>query len=743
MLYNEAVHNENPNAPLPYSDADIEAFRNGQAPNTDWYDETFKKNALETYHNLSINGGSEKTNYNASIGYTRQDGLIEANKYDRFNGRISVDSDINKWLSSGLNVSGYRGVKNDAWEGYASLRQYANRLSPTFPVYNEDGTYNYKGLQNPVAHKEGNPGHTRQTDQQLNATAYVTVKPLPGLSVKGLFSVRNDTRNSEGFKRLLQYGTGSSMYSSGDREGYQYYYDWNWYTTQVLANYNKTIQKHSIAALLGFEQSKYTYKYTTANRKGGGNDELEESLNTLDASSQKNSNGGHEIARRSYFGRLQYDYSDRYLFEFNLRADASSRFPKDTRWGYFPSVSAGWRITEEEFMKDIDWLSNLKVRVGWGQTGNEELSDSDIYPAVSTYGYESYMFGNSLYSTAYESRYVNNELKWATVTNYEAAVEAGFLNNKFNMELAVYKKKTNDMLLYLPVQGILGMDGPAQNAGSMQNTGFDLNLSHNNRINKDFSYAINFNIAYVKNKITDMRGTEGENPDNKKYWYLEGYPNGSFYGYEAIGYFNTEDELKNEPKRTGTEQLGDIKYRDISGPNGVPDGKITAEYDRKVIGKDFPSWTGGLNLTAFYKDFDFSVFFQGAFDIDGYYTGEAAYAFFNSGKVLERHLDRWTPDNHNASYPRMTKDTQINFETSSFWLQNASYVRMKNISLGYNLPKTITERIGLEKAKLYVAGENLLTFTGLDGIDPEAPADNRGAFYGNVKKVSVGLKVTF
>ena len=739
MLYNEAVKNENPNAILPYTEEDIQNYRNGTLPDTDWYDETFKKNALETYHNLSINGGSEKTSYNASIGYTRQDGLIDVNKYDRFNGRISVDSDINKWLTAGLNVSGYRGTKNDGWEGYASLRQYCNRLAPIYPVYNDDGSFYYSGLNNPVAHLN-NTGFTRQVDQQLNATAYAKVNILPELNVKALFSVRNDTRNNEGFKKLLEYGTGNNTFNSGLREGYQKYYDWNWYTTQVLANYNKTFGKHSLTALAGFEQIYYNYKYTEATRKGGGNDELTESLNTLDKSSQTNKNGGHETARRSYFGRVQYDFNNKYLFEANLRADASSRFPKDSRWGYFPSVSAGWRITEESFVKDADikWLSNLKIRAGWGQTGNEELSDSDIYPSIATYAYGSYMFGNSLYSTAYETRYVNSQLKWATVTNYEGAIEAGFLNNRLGFELAVYKKKTKDMLLYLPVQGVLGMDAPAQNAGSMQNTGFDLSLFHNNRINKDFSYAVNLNIAYVKNKITDMCGTEGENPDDSKYWYLEGYALGSFYGYEAIGYFNTEEELANDAKRTGTEQLGDIKYRDLNN-----DGKIDAANDRKVIGKDKPSWTGGLNIALYYKDFDFSAFFQGAFDVYGYYTGESSYAFYNSGKVLERHLDRWTPENHNASYPRITKDSQINFSTSAFWLQDASYVRLKNISLGYNIPSVLTQKIGIDKVKVYISGENLLTFSGLEGIDPEAPASNRGAYYGNVKKVSLGLKVSF
>ena len=533
------------------------------------------------------------------------------------------------------------------------------------------------------------------------------------MSIKGVYSLRHDYRDIRKFKKHWSYGN----FDSGKREGEHNYYNWNWYTSQVLVNYNKTFGKHSIGVLAGFEQVDYTYRYTETKRTGGGNDELSESLNTLDASSQTNKDGGYDTGRQSYFGRIQYDYENKYLFEANLRTDASSRFPKDNRWGVFPAFSAGWRVSEEAFVKDnLDWLSNLKLRLGWGRTGNEELKSDDIYPAIATYAYGKYMFGNTLYSTAYESRYVNTNLQWATVTNYELGLEAGFLNNKVGFELSLYKKKTNDMLLYLPIQGVIGMDAPAQNAGSVENTGFDLSIFHNNSINKDWSYAINFNVAYVKNEITDMNGTEGVDPDNGKYWRLEGYPIGSFYGYVANGYFNTEDELKNYPKRLGSEKLGDIKYVDRDG-----NGKIDAA-DQTVIGKNFPSWTGGLNLAVYYKDFDLSMLWQGAFDVDAYYTGEASYAFYNSGKVLKRHLDRWTPENHNASYPRLTRSSQTNFATSSFWLEDASYVRLKNISL---------------------SGENLLTFSGLDGLDPESPSDTRGAFYSNVKKISLGLKVSF
>lgn len=737
-LYNEATYNENPDAPMPFSEEEIEAYRTGALPSTDWYDAAFKKNAFEQMHNISISGGSEKTNYNGSLGYTKQNGLTDEINYSRFNARMNLTSDINKYLSVGINASGYRGVSRDGYMGYVTVFQGVTRAFPTDPIYNEDGTFNYEGKDNPVA-IQNQSGYTRNTQQELNLTAFATIHILPELSVKGVYSVRNYTSNQDGFKRNFSYGNETSMYDSGLREGYEKYYNYNYYTGQVLINYNKTFGKHTIGALLGFESYEQLYKYTTATRKGGGNNELEESLNTLDASSQTNTDGGYEMARLSYFGRLQYDYMGKYLFEANVRSDASSRFPKNNRTGIFPAFSAGWRISEESFVKDnIDWLSNLKLRLGWGRTGNEELASDDIYPAVPTYAYGSYMFNNTLYSTAYESRYVNSDLKWATVTNYEVGLEGGFLNNKLGFELAVYKKKTNDMLLYLPIQGVIGMEAPAQNAGSVQNTGFDLNLFHNNNIGKDWSYSVALNVSYVKNEITNMSNTEGPSSDNEKIWYLEGYPIGSYYGLVADGFFNNEYELENCPKRLGTEKLGDIKYKDLNG-----DGKITLDGDRQVIGKNFPSWTGGLSFSVRYKDFDLTGLFQGAFDVDGYFTSEAAYAFFNGATALKRHLDRWTPENLDATYPRITRTDQTNFAVSSFWLQDASYVRLKNLTLGYTLPKKWMTKVGVTNAKVFLSGENLFTITGLDGgIDPEE-ANERGWSYGNVKKISLGVRLSF
>ena len=738
-LYNEAYLNDHPGAKKPFSDETVEKYRTGQLPSTDWYKEALTGSGFEHQHNLSLSGGNDKTTYNMYLGYLSQDGVTKDLDYNRINARMNITSQINKYITLGLNASGYRGTKQDAWAGYTQVIQGISRSHPTDPVYDEDGNFKYVGVDNPVAVQgRDKTGWKKTIDQEVFLIGSAEIKPIKDLSIKGVYSWRNWTQDQLGFKKTWGYGT----YNSGQREGYVNNYNYDYLTGQILVNYNKSFGDHNLGVLAGMESYDVKSRYVTASRKGGGNNNLDESLNTLDASSQKNSNGGTEMTRLSYFGRLQYNYAGKYLFEANVRRDASSRFPKDSRWGTFPAFSAGWRISEEAFMKNIDWLSNLKLRLGWGKTGNEELSSTDLYPAVPTYAYGSYMFGNSLYSTAYESRLVNDQLKWATVTNYELGIDAGFLNNKLTMELSVYKKKTNDMLLYLPLQGVIGLSAPAQNVGSVENRGFELVLGHNNRIGKDWSYNLSLNMGYNKNEIIDMAGTDG--PIDNGYggtddtqWNIEGYGVSSYYGYVADGLFRTEEELKKGPLRTGNEKLGDIRYKDLDD-----DGKITAA-DRKIIGNKMPKWTGGFNFRVGYKNFELSGLLQGAFDAKRYYNGEASYAFFNNASCLNKHWDRWSEENPNGNFPRLSLTSQTNYAFSSFWLQDASYVRMKNLTLAYTLPSEVISRIGLSFAQVYLTGENLFTISGLDkGLDPES-GNSRGWSYSNVRKISCGLKLTF
>ena len=738
-LYNEAYLNDHPGATKPFSDETVEKYRTGKLPSTDWYKEALTGSGFEHQHNLSLSGGNDKTTYNMYLGYLSQDGVTKDIDYNRINARMNITSQINKYITLGLNASGYRGTQQDAWAGYNQVIQGMSRSHPTDPVYDEDGNFKYVGVDNPVAVQgRDKTGWKKTIDQEVFLIGSAEIKPIKDLSIKGVYSWRNWTQDQLGFKKTWGYGT----YNSGQREGYVRNYNYDYLTGQILVNYNKSFGDHNLGVLAGMESYDVKYRYVTADRKGGGNNNLDSSLNTLDASSQKNKNGGTEMTRLSYFGRLQYNYAGKYLFEANVRRDASSRFPKDSRWGTFPAFSAGWRISEEAFMKNVDWLSNLKLRLGWGKTGNEELKSSDLYPAVPTYAYGSYMFGNSLYSTAYESRLVNDQLKWATVTNYELGIDAGFLNNKLTMELSVYKKKTNDMLLYLPLQGVIGLSAPAQNVGSVENRGFELVLGHNNRIGKDWSYNLSLNMGYNKNEIIDMAGTDGpidngNGGTDDTQWNIEGYGVSSYYGYVADGLFRTEEELKKGPLRTGNEKLGDIRYKDLDD-----DGKITAA-DRKIIGNKMPKWTGGFNFRVGYKNFELSGLLQGAFDAKRYYNGEASYAFFNNASCLNKHWDRWSEENPNGNFPRLSLTSQTNYAFSSFWLQDASYVRLKNLTLAYTLPSEVISRIGLSFAQVYLTGENLFTISGLDkGLDPES-GNSRGWSYSNVRKISCGLKLTF
>lgn len=733
-LYNEAYLNDHPGAKKPFSDETVEKYRTGQLPSTDWYKEALTGSGFEHQHNLSLSGGNEKTTYNMYLGYLSQDGVTKDLDYNRINARMNITSQINKYITLGLNASGYRGTKQDAWSGYTQVIQGISRSHPTDPVYDEDGNFKYVGVDNPVAVQgRDKTGWKKTIDQEVFLIGSAEIKPIKDLSIKGVYSWRNWTQDQLGFKKTWGYGT----YNSGQREGYVKNYNYDYLTGQILANYNKSFGDHNLGVLAGMETYEVKSRYVTASRKGGGNNNLDESLNTLDASSQKNTSGGTEMTRLSYFGRLQYNYAGKYLFEANVRRDASSRFPKDSRWGTFPAFSAGWRISEEAFMKNVDWLSNLKLRLGWGKTGNEELASTDLYPAVPTYAYGSYMFGNTLYSTAYESRLVNDQLKWATVTNYELGIDAGFLDNKLTMELSVYKKKTNDMLLYLPLQGVIGLSAPAQNVGSVENRGFEIVLGHNNRIGKDWNYNLSLNLGYNKNEIIDMAGTEGPTSDSN-IWNLEGYAISSYYGYVADGLFRSEEELKKGPLRTGNEKVGDIRYKDLDD-----DGKITAAGDRQIIGNEMPKWTGGFNFSVGYKNFELSGLLQGAFDAKRYYNGEASYAFFNSASALNKHWDRWSEENPNGNFPRLSLSSQTNNQMSTFWLQDASYVRLKNLTLAYTLPSEVISRIGLSFAQVYLTGENLFTISGLDkGLDPES-GNSRGWSYSNVRKISCGLKLTF
>ncbi len=744
MLYREALLNGNPNADVSSWDDRLAQYDRGELDpvGTDWWDETFKSHGTETAHTVQVNGGSASTTYMASLGYLYQGGLLDQTNYNRYNARVNLDTQLKKWVKFGINTSFYRGISKDGYNGYSTILQHAQRLNATNKVYNDDGGFHApNGFQNPVAERDNRTGIYKQTADQLFTNFYLDITPIEGLSIRPLFSWRHDTTDRYAQKHILEYDGGTNNGENGQRSGYHRYYNYNWMTYQAVANYNKTFaEKHNLALLAGYEAQRYMIRISELTRTGGGDNALDQVLGSLSTSGMGNKDYGYDLNRRSWFGRIQYDFDTRYLFEANFRADASSRFPKDNRWGYFPAVSAAWRISQESFMENTrDWLSQLKIRLGWGRTGNEELDDDTYYPGVATYAYENLLIGQNLYSALYEGLYVNNNLKWATVTNLELGIEAGLFDNRLTFEGSIYKKSTDGMLLQLPVQTALGVDAPYQNAGKVENKGVDITIGYRDQVNKDWSYNITLNAGYNHNEITSLAGTS-PNID-KENVFMEGYPVTSYYGYICDGLFKNQAELEKGPVRTGTEKPGDLRYKDLDG-----DGRIT-DADRTVIGKRMPSWMGGVNVGVNFRNFDFSMLWQGAFDYERYMNGEATQAFYNSGGINKWQMEqRWTESNPNGTYPRLYTNFggSPNSVVSSYWMEDASYIRLKNLTLGYTLPIALTEKIGVSKLRVYFNGENLLTFSDLfdKGIDPEAPA-GRGAYYANVRKLSLGLKATF
>lgn len=747
QMRREAALNVNPNADVSSYDAQIQQYQSGQMnpEGTDWWRETFKRFGTETAHTVQVNGGSGNTTYMASLGYLYQGGLTDQNSYNRFNARMNLETQLKRWLTFGMQTSYYRGITKDGYTNNAGLVQHVNRLNATYSPYDAEGNFlSPGGMQNPVAELDGRTGFTKTINDQLFSNFYLNITPIEGLVIRPLFSWRHDYQNAYGFRKVLEYDGGFNNGDNGQRYGYRNIYNWDWYTYQLTANYNKTIaEKNNLGVLVGYESQKYTYRYTTITRTGGGDNALDQVLNSLSKDGMTNTDGGLDLGRQSWFARLTYDYDARYLFEVNFRADASSRFAKENRWGYFPAVSGAWRISEEKFMEDSrDWLDQLKLRVGWGRTGNEEVDA--YYPTVATYAYDSgiIMGANPSFVTGlYEGIYVNKDLKWATVTNFEVGVEAGFFNNRLQLEVSAYRKNTSGMLLTLPIQGVMGVDAPAQNAGSVRNTGVDVTINHVNRINQDWSYNVGLNFGYNHNKITNISGLEGPASSSPQ-WYLTGEAIGTYYGYVADGVFKSQAEVDAAPKQFNNPGPGNLRFKDLNN-----DGVVNS-LDRGVMGKFNPSWTGGLTIGVTFRDFDLSMLWQGAFDYERYLTGEATQAFYNNGTMNKWQMEeRWSPDTPNGTYPKLYSNSAQSPDVTnvnSFWCMDASYVRLKNLTFGYSLPTKLTEKIGINKVRVFFNGENLLTMSGLynKDIDPEAP-QGRGAYNSNVRKFTLGLRVTF
>lgn len=741
-----------------FNDTELQKFKDGNDPlypDTDWYDLAYKT-GVQHRHNVNINGGSENVKYMASLGYLNQTGILPNAGREQFNARTNLDMKINKRLSARMNLSFIKNDYSDASSAYYGgssdqiIRQL-NLIAPWIVARYDDGTWGTISDGSPIAWLDSGMKVNRD-NYNFSGMAAVDYEIFDGLKLTLQGAYVNNLQNYNYFQKYIKYNENKESDPSQLDERF---YKWDRTNYDALLNYNKNFGKHNIKGLLGWHTEKYNYKYQKAVRKKFPNNELTD-MNAGDASTQSNEGYTAELAMISWFARINYDFAGKYLLEANIRADASSRFAEGHRWGYFPSFSGAWRISEEAFMESAkdSWLSGLKIRASWGQLGNQDAlsgSNNDYYPALNTYNLDSkYAFGGSLNSGYYQRKYRLETISWEKASTWGVGVDFT-LFNKLNGSLDYYNRKTTGIIMDVTVPKEFALDAYKDNVGSMRNSGIEIYLSYNTKIGQvDFGIAGNF--SYNKNEILDLGGgdpnkyldaTDGYSQRNKV-----GEAMNSYYIYRADGFFNSQEEADAYTAKYGnpfgkTFKAGDLRYVDTN-----KDGKLTAD-DREYCGSSDPKIIYGFNINAGWKGIDLSLMFNGAAGVKRLFDGYEVYGNFSGDAAHPATIwrDAWTPDNHDASMPRIFYDTNSASSSrsvqSDFWLQDTSYLRLKNLQLGYTLPKGWLNSVGVENIRIYYSVENLLTFDKMKiNIDPESTSQ-RLSSYPLLRTHAFGVNVTF
>lgn len=745
-----------------FSDEDIELFRNGTDPyghpNTDWYDLAYKT-GFQHRQNVNVSGGSENAKYLASIGYLNQSSVLPNAGREQFNARTNLDMKISKSVSARLDLAFIRNNYTDASSAYYGgssdqIIRLLNRIAPWIPNKNEDGTYGTVSDGNPIAWLDSKMNvkrYNRNFTGQLGIDWQI-YKDLK-LTVQG--SYIDNSQRYQYFQKFIQYNPSkASEPNSLDVRNY----GWHRTNFDAFLNYDKTLGLHNFKAMAGWHAERYKYTYDRTYRKNFPNNELTD-MNAGDASTQKGEGYTRELTMVSWFGRFNYDYAGRYLFEANVRSDASSRFAKGHRWGTFPSFSAAWRISEENFMgsaKDI--LTNLKLRVSWGQLGNQDALD-DYYPALNTYSLSaSYPFDGQLSPGYYQSSYHISTISWEKSTSWGIGLDFA-LAFGLSGSIDYYNRKTTDIIMAVSTPAEFGMGAYKDNVGSMRNQGIEISLDYQHRFNKDWSIFASANFAYNKNKILDL-GVDGEgnkvdyilySGDNHRN--VVGKPFNSLYVYKWTGkFFNSQEEADEYTEKYGNPfkykfRAGDLIY----DPNVTEEeggNKLTSSDRYYMKYTDMPEITYGFTVGATWKNFDLSTVWQGVAHVNHIFNREVLGEFSgDSGHPSTIWKDSWTESNHNAKMPRVfetsTSASDMTVCMSDFWVWDTSYLRLKTLQFGYTLPKSLISKIGLQKVRIYYAGENLLTFDNLPfDTDPETTSE-RGSSYPLLRSHAIGLNITF
>jgi len=729
-----------------WSEEDIQKFKSGEDPdnypNEQYYKDFFTSgNGLQTNQSLTFSGGSSNTKYLVSAGYMRQNGIVEQNYFNRYNIRTNLKSDLRDNLRLDVRLHANQSYRTEPipggnlgsheLEGTDGLIRQVSGGNPTIPGRKSDGTYGYSGPFAPYAVLDAN-SYMERKPQHLMGNMSLDWDIFNSLTLSGRISYQSDY---EYFKARqanvwinpdLSFGPSSIRVIKNDSR---------YLVMNSTVDYVKTFGNHNLHILGGVSQESYDYESLEGYRQNL----VSEELATLNAASNANMQNSGNFSRwtlRSFFGRFNYSFQEKYLLEINARYDGSSRFSEDERYGLFPSISGGWRISEENFF-NIPWINELKIRGSYGSLGNQQIGTYP-YQKLINLG-QNYPFGNSIQTGAAYTTHSFQDITWESTDIINAGLNLTALEGKLELSTDYFIKKTHDILYNLSASRVLGMGVSEQNAGGIENKGLEFEIVHKNRIG-DFYYSVSSNFSILDNKVVKLGNVS---KDIGKGLFI-GESLGSIYGYETEGLFIDQEDIDNYPEQPYYAEPGLIRYKDISGPDGVPDGEVTAEYDRKVIGDQLPTYLYGLSIAVDYKGFDFYIQFQGEGDYVKIPTGN----MLSSQEWVEE--NRWTRENPDrwAKFPRLGGlgwgQNYYNWN-STYWLLDASYLRIKNIQIGYTLPSNLVSKLSIDNCRIYLAGLNLVTFDKYyKGWDPEMETVGlAGSGYPPTRLISLGINVNF
>lgn len=714
-------HDQYGNGDTPVIPEFIDIDKTMPAGDTNWADQVYQRALLQNY-NISVATAADNSSSLFSFNFFDQDGLIKYTNFQRFNIRLNNTYSFLKnrvRFGENLNVSNWSEVLKPGGIEELTIAQH-----PLIPVYDING-----GYAGPTQGLGDKPNPVRLLDQQKDnrlsqwrifGNVFLEIEPVKNFVLKSNFGLnyRNEflsnfePRWSEGSSRVVDK---NKLYvkSSYDRE-------WIWSNT---AAYSFSIDKSNVSLFAGMEAKETIYEFMDAQR----DDYLVESLDYryLSAGEGTQTNGGlkDRTTLVSYFGKLNYAYNDRYLFSATIRNDASSRFGANNNSAYFPAVSAGWRVTEEDFMKGIDVLSDLKIRASWGQNGNDQMDNEATYTKylfnLTTAGYDlAGINQGTIYNGIIKQRSGNPDIKWEVTTQTNVGIDLAMLKNRLTLTLDYYIKKTDDMLIDRPYIAVIGEGGyMSYNGASLKNNGIEGTVTWRDVVNKDFSYEVSFTGTAYKNVITDLPEDiyytwGGGNGIDKS---IVGQPLGSWMGYKTNGIYKTDDELNDGISQPG-KGIGRIRYVDLNNDS------IINDKDRTWLGTDLPKFVGGLNVAVNFKSFDFSMFWNGivrkAWNNSKFYTDFFQLWTGNHGTALLNAFDPVT--NPDSNIPALTAvNTNEENRTSEYFIEDGSYVKLKNIQIGYSVPKKVSEKLGASSIRFYLQGQDLLTITKYTGADPE------------------------